>query len=377
MKHLLTAIACCVTFAVGAQTGQIDLPYNPDADQDSLIGTTDLLPLLALYGGEFEPDEILIEDVALVDVILSMQATIAELQAQVAALEAQSMPELANHLTYVDSSSTLLLEGVNLQLTNGAGPYNTNGLGNLIIGMNGDEEADATVGRGGSHNLVIGEDHAYSNTHGILHGYQATLTDRYAASIGGANNRIEGAYSAVVGGQDNQVTGQFAAALSGVGNVAGGVRSATIGGNFNEALGQDAVTVGGNSNDLTSSIAVIVGGEMNAITGDSSDARHSVVLGGRFADLNAGYCGVIAGGYNNILAPDTLGDGPQARSIFGGQWNNNAGGTSSTMMGGSSNQLNQRPGGAHDATIGVNTFIGNVMFDNTQNIRVTGAPLEE
>ena len=40
-----------------------------------------------------------------------------------------------------------------------------------IIGMNGDEEADATVGRG-SHNLDIGEDHAYSNTHGILHGYQ-------------------------------------------------------------------------------------------------------------------------------------------------------------------------------------------------------------
>ena len=377
MKHLFTLGAMCVAFAVGAQTAQIDLPYNPDADEDSLIGTTDLLPLLALFGGEFEPDEILLNDVALVEVILAMQETILELQTQVAALEAQSMPELANHLTYVDSSSTFLLEGVNLQLTNGAGPYNTNGLGNLIIGMNGDEEADATVGRGGSHNLVIGEDHAYSNTHGILHGYQATLTDRYAASIGGANNRIEGAYSAAVGGQNNQVTGQFAAALSGAGNLAGGTRSAAIGGIANEAIGQDAVTVGGNANDLTGSHAVIVGGEMNAITGETADTRYSVVLGGRFADLNAGYCGVIAGGYNNILAPDTLGNGPQARSVFGGQWNNNAGGSASTMMGGSFNQLNQRPGAACDATIGVNTFIGNIMFDNIQNIRVAGAPLEE
>ena len=71
----------CVAFAVGAQTAQIDLGlYNPDADQDSLIGTTDLEPLLALYGGEFEL-EILFEDVALVDVILSMQATIG-MQAQ-------------------------------------------------------------------------------------------------------------------------------------------------------------------------------------------------------------------------------------------------------------------------------------------------------
>lgn len=48
MKHLLTAIACCLAVAGSAQ-----FPYNPDADQDNLIGTVDLLTLLPLYGSEF------------------------------------------------------------------------------------------------------------------------------------------------------------------------------------------------------------------------------------------------------------------------------------------------------------------------------------
>ena len=48
MKHLLTAIACCLAVAGSAQ-----FPYNPDADQDNIIGSVDLLSLLPLYGSEF------------------------------------------------------------------------------------------------------------------------------------------------------------------------------------------------------------------------------------------------------------------------------------------------------------------------------------
>jgi len=51
MKHLLTAIACCLAVAGSAQT-----PYNPDSDGNNLMGAEDLMSLLSLYGGEFYPN---------------------------------------------------------------------------------------------------------------------------------------------------------------------------------------------------------------------------------------------------------------------------------------------------------------------------------
>ena len=52
MKHLLTAIACCLAVAGSAQT-----PYNPDSDGNNLMGAEDLMSLLSLYGGEFYPQQ--------------------------------------------------------------------------------------------------------------------------------------------------------------------------------------------------------------------------------------------------------------------------------------------------------------------------------
>lgn len=44
MKHLLTAIACCLAVAGSAQT-----PYNPDVDGDDCITVTDVLSILGLF----------------------------------------------------------------------------------------------------------------------------------------------------------------------------------------------------------------------------------------------------------------------------------------------------------------------------------------
>lgn len=441
MKVVFIGIFTCFTsFLVFAQDA-IVYPYNPDADNDELIGITDLLPVLSIFGENFQPGEILVDGVALAELLLTMQETIETLQLQVEALEAQAIPELAEHLSYVDSSSTFHLEGANFQLSNGAGAYNNNGLGNLIIGMNGETEYIDSIGRGGSHNLVIGEGHAYSSNHGILHGYNATATDRYAAIIGGASNRVDGAYgvtiagtdnvildnalfSATIGGRDNtisadyavaaagfrsQVDGAYSAAISGndnriaeeaiyavalagkdnvlegarsaivsgADNITYGDRGVVLGGISNESHVADAVLVGGKGGDNHGSQTVIIGGQGNHIGSDSTDTRFSVVVGGRFADLNAGYCGVISGGYGNTLAPDSLGDVNQTCSIFGGNGNTNAGSTSATIVGGTGNQLNQRPGGGADLSIGVKSFIGSIQYDNTQNIRVTGEPEEE
>ena len=386
-------------------------PYNPDADNDELVGVTDLLPLLSVFGDDFQPGEILVDGVALAEVLMTMQQTIEALQLQVETLEAQALPELAAHLSFVDSSSTFHLEAANLQVSNGANAYLNNGLGNLIIGMNGEEEYVDSIGRGGSHNLVIGEGHAYSNSHGILHGFNATLTDRYAAVIGGSNNRVDGAYgvaiagtnnvvlddahfAAAIGGQGNSLNADYAAAIAGSANEINGRWSAGVsgiqnkligtytlaaGGRGGEISGSESVIVGSSGSSLEGHQAVIVGGEGHLLGSDSTDARFSVILGGRFANLNSGYCGVISGGINNMLTTDSLWQGAQARSIFGGKDNDNRGYYGATVVGGNGNEIFQRPGeqGGADLSIGVNAFLGTIQTDNTQNIRVTGELEEE
>ena len=49
----MTLLALVVAVTAGAQTGLVEFPYNPDADNDDVIGTADLLALLSLYGSEF------------------------------------------------------------------------------------------------------------------------------------------------------------------------------------------------------------------------------------------------------------------------------------------------------------------------------------
>jgi hypothetical protein len=53
MRHLLTSLALFATFAAA---GQSTMPYNPDADDDSYIGATDLLGLLPLFGQQIGID---------------------------------------------------------------------------------------------------------------------------------------------------------------------------------------------------------------------------------------------------------------------------------------------------------------------------------
>ena len=108
---------------------------------------------------------------------------------------------------------------------------------------------------------------------------------------------------------------------------------------------------------------------------DSLDSRVSVLSGGRFNELKAGYCGFIGGGYGNILEPDTAFSSPQCRAVLGGLSNKNFGSTGASIVGGWGSQLRQREGfdGRSDLLIGVDSFIGTIYENNLQNTRVTGA----
>ena len=73
---LVAALLCsCVSFG---QVFQVEYPYQPDADQDELVGTTDLLELLTLFGAEWETSEIMVDSVPLSEWILTLATTVVE-----------------------------------------------------------------------------------------------------------------------------------------------------------------------------------------------------------------------------------------------------------------------------------------------------------
>ena len=59
MRLLFTALTCLLSVSLTAQV--ITYPYNPDADNDSLIAIPDALSFLSLYGNEFIPEPVLID----------------------------------------------------------------------------------------------------------------------------------------------------------------------------------------------------------------------------------------------------------------------------------------------------------------------------
>lgn len=123
-----------------------------------------------------------------------------DLDVRVAALEEQ-MPACLSE----DPEGTAVFEGCNVQIVNGEGATGTmNGKGNLIIGYN-----ESFLGEGkdrsGSHNLVVGPEHQYSGSAGLVAGYNNTISARWATVTGGAFNSATADGSTVIGGYENSV----------------------------------------------------------------------------------------------------------------------------------------------------------------------------
>ena len=78
MKALSLIAALLLSYLSVGQTLQIEYPYQPDADQDELVGTSDLLELLTLFGAEWEASEILVDSVPLSEWILTLATTVVE-----------------------------------------------------------------------------------------------------------------------------------------------------------------------------------------------------------------------------------------------------------------------------------------------------------
>lgn len=336
MKHRSLLLSAFLVWSLASTAQQtIQYPYNPDVDNDEYIATTDLTGFLAQFGQDFQPAPVLIDSLDLLTVIQMMQAQITALQSQVATLEDQVVPELSQYVEFIDSSSTLAFTGVNVQIKSGAFSTVANGKGNLIIGQNRFDEELGSPAREGSHNLIVGDFHSYNGTNNIVSGLGNGVLGDFGAVIAGSGNAISGTSSAIVGGKSNTI--------------------------------------------FVSDRSVILGGEHNNIQGESSESRYSVIAGGRYNEIESNaYCGLVAGGYQNSLldfAGDLYNSSGQARSIFGGAFNDHHGSDVSTMLGGFDGEM--FPIDSVDSRGHVNlpleTFLGGVQPDNGLNTQVTGS----
>ncbi len=192
---------------------------------------------------------------ALQNTITSLQAdlttannTIASLQSDLASVQANSVLDLDGMLVYAEGTNGIPIArftGVNVQVVNGADQTTVNGRGNLIVGY--DEEylrpsdfcSDGAYNnqtdcvnngaywtntfKSGSHNIVVGSGHSYSQYGGVVFGYRNVINRRYAVVSGGRYNTASGGYSSVSGGSSNTASGTDSSVSGGGGREATGV----------------------------------------------------------------------------------------------------------------------------------------------------------
>lgn len=141
------------------------------------------------------------------------------------AIAAHSANPVAHHVPAADvdpqnvlglftrDGNELYLTGANLHIRNGlnATDATPNGLGNLIVGYNG-QYCDAFIclvpPRTGSHNVIVGDGHQYTSYGGLAAGLNNTISAASASVSGGKFNIASGEYSSVSGGRENRASGE-------------------------------------------------------------------------------------------------------------------------------------------------------------------------
>jgi hypothetical protein len=189
------------------------------------------------------------------------------LEARVAALETL-LAGVTRGVDPISNADTLLLTGMNLQVVNGSGSTNSeNRVGNVIIGYNLDSTANpSSSDKRGSHNLVIGDGHKYTQSSGIVSGHDSYLNNDYSVILGGYGHLVDGASAGVIGGHDSLNQGDFAVIVGGTFNAVDGTSSFVGGGTENSAVQQNSAVVGGSNNEADGLSSFVAGGQNQLTT---------------------------------------------------------------------------------------------------------------
>src|SRR5881396_3354346 len=206
------------------------------------------------------------------------------------------------------SGPHLLITGCNVHIRSGSGMTgDTTNLGNLIIGYNEPRNTTDTTNRTGSHTLIIGPEHQFTASGGLLAGYRSTVTADFAS---------------VSGGRDNTASGNAASVSGGFTNAASGLEASVSGGELNTASGDFASVSGGQSNTASGFVASVSGGRQNTASGNVAS-----VSGGRQNTASANDASVSGGGANTASGA--------IASVSGGELNT-ASGFAASVSGGKS-----------------------------------------
>ncbi|NNF98049.1 MAG: hypothetical protein HKM93_01600 [Desulfobacteraceae bacterium] len=211
--------------------------------------------------------------VAMQKTISTQASTIESLQNNLAAVKDSHVMGLNPYITVDENfdgrGPLVLLTGVNLQVVNGENSTNTsNGLGNIIIGydevndysgiyrcsdgLKPDQQSCEAAGetwdhtfRTGSHYLVVGAEHSYSQYAGIVAGFRNFALADHSTITGGSTNTVSMRYSSISGGVDNYTFGWYSSVSGGYSNKAEGNTSSVSGGRLNTAGGTFGSVSGG------------------------------------------------------------------------------------------------------------------------------------
>ncbi len=231
-------------------------------------------------------------------------------------------------LELVDGYPVIRFTGVNVQVVSGAGSTSgsVNGVGNLLIGYHENIVDERT----GSHNLVIGPWHSYTDHSGVVIGENNTVGGSYGVVLGGGGNTADANFAGVLGGIGNTASG-WASVVAGASNsttessTTGG---AVFGGEHNTASGEWAVVLGGDSHTASGTNSSVAGGYYNTASGQGA----SVFGGGTFrtwlydGNVASGESSTVVGGVQNTTTA-------QYTSIVGGI-NNTVSSSVETIAGG-------------------------------------------
>jgi hypothetical protein len=266
----------------------------------------------------------------------TLQAIDGKLQLQINALRGNSVLALNGKLNLSPDGTTALFSGVNVQIVNGLGnTETTNGTGNLIVGYNETnpgtgmplllicsdgaylDQASCTANGGvwganqrtGSHNLVIGTWHSYTQYGGVVAGHSNAINRGYANVTGGGFNIASGFLSSVSGGgarpsftgpfqQGNIASGDYSSVSGGTINTASGYVSSISGGTINLASSYFSSVTGGAGNLASGFASSVTGGSGNNASGSSSS-----ISGGNFNIAN-GLTSSVSGGENRAAPND-------------------------------------------------------------------------
>jgi hypothetical protein len=195
--------------------------------------------------------------------------------------------------TDAQGNPVVIFSGVNVHINNGEGSTDTvNGLGNLVIGYDevtssassvcsigtytNQPNCEANGGvwaashKSGSHNIVTGSEHNYSQYGGLIAGLRNTVNSIYGSISGGEGNRASGNSSSVSGGFENLAFGIYSSISGGSSNLTNSQASSISGGFLNSASGLQSSVSGGNGNQASGQRSSVSGGSNNEAIGAQS-----------------------------------------------------------------------------------------------------------